>query len=158
MGVRKWVLICIIAIAMGVLVNYLYEKEVIHDNFRMTTEAKEEQAEGAFGEEGKVHEHTFVKTVWESATCEKSGYYTRVCGECGLEENVQEAPLAHETQAVVVQKGNCMEDTIIRQICKFCQQQIGQEVRYTESEQHELIEDNVDGVIITYCLRCGVVL
>lgn len=157
MGVRKWLIICVIAIAVGVLVNYLYEKEVIHDNFRMTTEAKEEQAEEALWEEVQEYEHAFVKTVWESATCEKSGYYTNVCKECGWEENVQEAPLSHETQEVVVQVGNCMEDTIIRQECKHCGQQIGEEIRYTEVEKHEFLEENVDGVVITCCMRCGVV-
>lgn len=160
MGVRKWLLICIIAIAVGVLVNFLYEEEILPDTIRMTTQAREGQVEQTQEEKSliQVHEHTFVKNVWESATCEKSGYYTKVCSECGLEENVQEAPLAHETEAVVVQEGNCMEDTIIRYVCKYCQQQIGQEIRYTEVEIHDPAESNVDGVIITYCLRCGVTL
>lgn len=168
MGVRKWLIICIIAIAVGVLVNYLYEEEIIHDNFRMTTEAKEMQVEVALREEVQIegvleeevqeHKHVFVKTVWEDATCEKSGYYANVCKECGLEENVQETPISHETEEIVVQVGNCMEDTIIHQVCKYCGQQIGEEFRYTESDKHEPIEENVDGTVIICCARCGVVL
>ncbi len=168
MGVRKWLIICIIAIVVGVLVNYLYEEEIIHDNFRMTTEAKEVQVEGAsreevqiestLEEEGQEHKHVFVKTVWEEATCEKSGYYTNVCKECGREENVQEPPISHETEDVVIQEGNCMEDTIIHQMCKHCKQQIGEEIRYTESDKHDLMEENIDGAVMICCARCGVVL
>lgn len=158
MGIRKWLIICIIAITVGILVNFLHDKGVIHDTFRMTSEARGVQAEEIQKEEIGVHEHAFVKTVWESATCEKSGYYTNVCSECGWEENVQEGPLNHETEAVVVREGNCMEDTVILHVCKICRQQIGQETRYTEVEKHEPVEEDVDGVTITYCLRCGITL
>ncbi len=156
MGVRKWLVIFVIAIAVAILVNLLREEETIHDGFCITTEAKEVQEE-MYKEEEKKHEHSFIKTVWEEATCEKSGYYTKVCEECGWEENVQEAPLMHEIQEIMVQKGNCMEDTIIRQECKYCKQQIGEEIRYTEVDVHELLEETVNGVIVTYCGRCGVV-
>lgn len=100
--------------------------------------------------------HDFKRSIWESATCLKGGYYNNTCKRCGLVECVTEAALPHEPEEVVVQEGNCMEDTIIRHICKNCGQQTESDTRYTP-QVHDWVQGIVDGAEITYCAMCGVV-
>ncbi len=100
--------------------------------------------------------HTYEKSVWESATCLKSGYYNNVCQVCGLVEMVTENPLPHDVEEVVVSEGNCMEDRVVRHICKSCGQQVGTDERISVSE-HEWSKETVDGNEVCVCKWCGVV-
>ena len=100
--------------------------------------------------------HAFTKSVWELPTCQKGGYYNNVCARCGLVECVTQEPLAHQTEDIIVQEGNCMEDTIIQHICKECGIQVRGETRYTPYDVHMWTTMEADGTEITYCERCGV--
>jgi len=99
--------------------------------------------------------HDFKRSIWESPTCLKGGYYNNTCERCGLVECVTEAALPHEPEDVLIQEGNCMEDTIIRHICRHCGQQTQKDTRYTPAI-HEWTKGVVDGTEITYCKLCGV--
>ena len=100
--------------------------------------------------------HDFVKSVWETATCLKNGYYNSVCKRCGRVEMTTESPLPHEVENIVVQEGNCMEDRVIRHICKMCGLQAEPDTRYTV-EEHSWTREAVDGMEVTVCQWCGVV-
>ncbi len=100
--------------------------------------------------------HVFEKEVWELPTCQKGGYYNNICTRCGLVECVSQNPLAHEVEDIVLQEGNCMEDTIIQHKCKTCGVQVQEDTRYTNYEVHSWTVEQVDGIEITYCEWCGV--
>ncbi len=107
--------------------------------------------------EEEVHEHEFEKSIWELPTCQKGGYYNNVCKICGLVECVSQEPLPHEQEDIVLQEGNCMEDKVIRHICKECGVQVQSDTRYTMYDEHQWGTDEVDGKLVEYCERCGVV-
>ena len=100
--------------------------------------------------------HDFNTSVWETATCLKGGYYNNTCRRCGLVESVTEAPLPHDVEDILIQEGNCMQDTVIRHICKSCGQQVESDTRYT-TEVHKWVCAVVDGREVFYCEWCGVV-
>jgi len=100
--------------------------------------------------------HDFYKSVWETPTCLKGGYYNKICNRCGLVESVAEAPLPHDVEDILIHEGNCMQDTIIRHICKSCGQQVEGDTRYTP-QIHKWVDSVVDGREVTYCDWCGVV-
>ena len=100
--------------------------------------------------------HDFVKSVWELPTCQKGGYYNDICSRCGLVVCVSQEPLPHETEDVVIQEGNCMEDTVIQHICRVCGMETLEETRYTLYDVHNWVTTMVDGAQITYCERCGI--
>lgn len=102
-------------------------------------------------------EHDFVKSVWESPTCQVGGYYNNTCKRCGIVECVTEDPLPHEVEDITMQEGNCMEDTIIRHICKNCGVQVESDTRYTPYNVHNWVTEVVDGSTVTCCTDCGVV-
>ena len=66
-----------------------------------------------------------------------------------------QAPLPHEVEDIVVQEGNCMEDTVIRHICKQCGVQVESDTRYTVYDAHSWVTERVDNMEVTYCERCG---
>lgn len=99
--------------------------------------------------------HDFRKSIWESATCLKGGYYNNICERCGLVECVSEAQLPHEPERITVQEGNCMEDTVIRHICRNCGQQTDADIRYTP-RIHEWCTLTDEEGEVTYCVRCGI--
>lgn len=103
------------------------------------------------------HVHEFEKAVWELPTCQKGGYYNNICKICGLVESVTQEPLSHEVTDIVIQEGNCMEDRVIRHICKNCEIQVESDTRYPVYDVHLWKSENVDGELIEYCERCGVV-
>lgn len=105
----------------------------------------------------EVHIHDFEKAVWELPTCEKGGYYNNICRICGLEESVSQEPLPHEVEDIVIQEGNCMEDRVIRHVCKICETQVQSDTRYPLYDEHKWGVEEVDGVMLEYCERCGVV-
>ena len=84
------------------------------------------------------------------------GYYNNICQKCGLVECVALEALSHEIEDVVVQEGNCMEDTVIRHVCTLCGQQIGSDTRYTPQD-HAWTKEVVDGKEVECCNLCGVV-
>ena len=100
--------------------------------------------------------HEFEASVWETATCLKSGYYNNVCRRCGLVESVTVEPLPHDVEDILIQEGNCMQDTVIRHICKSCGQQVESDTRYTP-EVHKWSSAVVDDREVFYCEWCGVV-
>ena len=100
--------------------------------------------------------HDFVKSVWELPTCQKGGYYNDVCSRCGLVVCVSQEPLAHETEDIILQEGNCMEDTVIQHRCRVCGMETMDETRYTLYDAHTWVAAMVDGEEITYCERCGI--
>lgn len=100
--------------------------------------------------------HDFVKSVWELPTCMKGGYYNNVCSRCGQVECVTQEPLPHEVEDILVQEGNCMEDTVIQHICKVCGMKVKEDTRYTLYDVHSWTSMEIDGEEITYCERCGV--
>ncbi len=100
--------------------------------------------------------HSFEKAVWEIPTCQKGGYYNNICTRCGLVECVSQNALAHEVEDIMIQEGNCMEDTVIRHKCKTCGVQVKEDTRYTNYEVHNWKQELVDGVEMTYCEWCGV--
>ncbi len=99
--------------------------------------------------------HAMKVAVWESATCLKNGFYNNICERCGLTESVTEAPLEHVVEDVVIREGNCMEDTIVRHMCKNCGQQVCGDTRYTP-QTHQWTETEVDGELLIFCQWCGV--
>lgn len=101
--------------------------------------------------------HDFTKSVWESPTCQMGGYYNNTCKRCGIVECVTEAPLPHEAEDIIVQEGNCMEDTIIRHVCKNCGVQVESDTRYTPYDLHTWVTEIIDGITISCCSNCGVV-
>ena len=103
-----------------------------------------------------VSGHDFHTSVWETATCLKGGYYNNVCERCGLVESVTEEPLPHDVEDILVQEGNCMQDTVIRHICKNCGQQVESDTRYTP-EVHKWVCAVIDDKEVFYCEWCGVV-
>ncbi|MBR4083507.1 MAG: hypothetical protein IKK33_04395 [Lachnospiraceae bacterium] len=105
----------------------------------------------------EVHIHDFEKAVWELPTCEKGGYYNNICKICGLEESVSQEPLPHEKEDILIQEGNCMEDRVIRHVCKNCGTQVESDTRYPLYDVHQWGVEEVDGVMLEYCERCGVV-
>lgn len=107
------------------------------------------------GEQEHVHE--FEKSVWELPTCQKGGYYNLVCKICGHVECVTQEPLAHEVEDIVIQEGNCMEDTIIRHKCKICEVQVKSDTRYTVYDKHDWIKVTLEEGEVEECSRCGVV-
>lgn len=107
--------------------------------------------------EESVHTHEFEKAIWELPTCQKGGYYNNICKICGLVEGVSQEPLPHETEDIVIQEGNCMEDRVIRHVCKFCGVQTESDTRYPLYDEHQWGTEEVDGVAVEYCERCGVV-
>lgn len=153
MGVRKGLAVCVIAIAVGIFFNYLHRQEMNPEGIEAKVTEKEDVSS-----EITEHEHSFVKTVWESATCQKRGYYNNVCSECGLVECVTEPMLDHVVENVVVQEGNCMEDTIIRHVCIYCGLQVKEDTRYTVTKAHDWVEESVDGKTVTCCVRCGITM
>ena len=102
------------------------------------------------------HVHEFKMSVWELPTCQKSGYYNNVCESCGVVECITQEPIPHEVEDIIIQEGNCMEDTVIRHICKMCEQQVKSDTRYTVYDKHLWVKEWVDGVEIEYCEWCGV--
>ncbi len=102
------------------------------------------------------HVHEFEISVWELPTCQKGGYYNNVCKECGLVEGVTQEPIPHEVEDIVIQEGNCMEDQVIRHICKMCEQPVKSDTRYTVYDNHSWKTEQVDGVEVEYCEWCGV--
>lgn len=105
----------------------------------------------------EVHIHDFEKAVWELPTCEKGGYYNNICKICGLVESVSQEPLPHEVEDNIIQEGNCMEDRVIQHVCKNCGTQVQSDTRYPLYDVHQWGVEEVDGVILEYCERCGVV-
>ena len=101
-------------------------------------------------------EHDFTKSIWELPTCQKGGYYNNVCKRCGLVECVTQNPLPHQVEDRIIQEGNCMEDTIIRHICKQCGLQVESDTRFTAYDAHSWVTESVDGGEVTYCEWCGV--
>lgn len=101
--------------------------------------------------------HDFEKSVWELPTCQKGGYYNNICKICGIVEGVSEEPLPHEVEDIVIQEGNCMEDRVIRHICKMCQTPVKSDTRYTVYEKHQWKKELIDGMEAEYCEWCGVV-
>lgn len=101
--------------------------------------------------------HDFVKSVWELPTCMKGGYYNNICNRCGQVECVTQTPLPHEVEDILIQEGNCMEDTVIQHICKLCGIKVKDDTRYTPYDVHAWITALVDGAELTYCERCGVI-
>lgn len=118
------------------------------------TEPIENKASEEF-EEAAVCVHDFKKSIWENPTCMNGGYYNNICQKCGHVECVTLEPLPHESEDIVVQQGNCMEDTVIRHTCKNCGQQVKSDTRFTE-QIHDWVTSIIDGEEITYCSRCGV--
>lgn len=104
-----------------------------------------------------AHIHEFEKAIWELPTCQKGGYYNNICKTCGVVEGVSVEPLPHETEDVVVQEGNCMEDRVIRHVCKICGVQTESDTRYPLYDEHLWGTEEVDGMMVEYCERCGVV-
>lgn len=102
------------------------------------------------------HVHEFEMSVWELPTCQKSGYYNNVCKTCGVVECITQEPIPHEVEDIVIQEGNCMEDTVIRHICKMCEQQVKSDTRYTVYDKHLWTKEWVDGVEVEFCEWCGV--
>lgn len=100
--------------------------------------------------------HDFIKSVWELPTCQKGGYYNNICSRCGLVECVTQEPLPHEAEDILLQEGNCMEDTVIQHVCKMCGTQIKSDTRYTPYDTHLWVTAMIEGAEITYCERCGV--
>lgn len=107
--------------------------------------------------EEEVHVHEFEKAVWELPTCQKGGYYNNICKTCGFEESVTQEPLPHQVKDVIIQEGNCMEDRVIRHICTECEIQVGSDTRYPLYDVHKWGTEEVDGKLVEYCERCGVV-
>ena len=101
--------------------------------------------------------HDFEKSIWELPTCKKGGYYNNICKRCGLVECVTQEPLPHQVEDITIQVGNCMEDTVIQHVCKECGIQVRDETRYTPYDVHAWQNEEIDGVSVTYCERCGVV-
>lgn len=85
------------------------------------------------------------------------GYYNKICSSCGLVECVSQKPIPHEAQEILVQEGNCMEDTIIRRICKMCGMQVESDIRYTPADGHRWERQILDGTETDYCIHCGIV-
>lgn len=106
----------------------------------------------------EVHVHDFKKSIWELPTCQKGGYYNNICQTCGFVECVTQNPLSHEPEDILIQEGNCMEDTVIRHVCKVCGFQVKSDTRYTEYEKHEWINEMVDGMEMQVCIRCGIAM
>ena len=100
--------------------------------------------------------HDFSTSVWETATCLKSGYYNNICRRCGLVESVTEEPLPHDVEDILIQEGNCMQDTVIKHICKSCGQQVQSDTRYTP-EIHKWCCTVIDNKEVVYCEWCGIV-
>ena len=100
--------------------------------------------------------HDFVKSVWESPTCQRGGYYNNTCQRCGLVECVTEDPLPHDVEDKTIQEGNCMQDTIIRHVCRQCGTQVASDTRYTVYDLHNWIVEVVDGGQVTCCADCGI--
>ena len=128
----------------------------------MSPEAEEEDAaqenaaqEDAAQEQACALGHDFHKSVWETATCLKGGYYNNICQRCGLVESVTEEPLPHDVENILIQEGNCMQDTVIRHICRSCGQQVESDTRYTP-QIHKWTAAVVDGSEMIYCEWCGV--
>ena len=107
--------------------------------------------------EEEEHVHEFEKAVWELPSCQKGGYYNNICKTCGFEESVTQEPLPHQVEDVIIQEGNCMEDRVIRHICTECETQIGSDTRYPLYDKHQWGTEEVDGELVEYCERCGVV-
>lgn len=99
--------------------------------------------------------HSMKVAVWESATCQKAGFYNNICERCGLTESVTEAALSHVVEDVLIREGNCMEDTVIRHLCKTCGEQVEPDTRYTP-QTHQWLEAEVDGEMVLYCEWCGI--
>lgn len=106
--------------------------------------------------EEEAHVHQFEKAVWELPTCEKGGYYNNVCKECGAVECITQEPIPHEVEDIVIQEGNCMEDRIIRHICKMCEQPVESDTRYTVYDKHSWTTEQIEGEELEYCAWCGV--
>lgn len=121
------------------------------------TGAPEENTKPQESTETKEHTHEFEKSVWELPTCQKGGYYNLVCKLCGHVECVTQEPLAHEVEDIVIQEGNCMEDTIIRHICKLCETQVKSDTRYTVYDKHDWNKVVLEEGEAEECSRCGVV-
>jgi len=102
------------------------------------------------------HVHEFEMSVWELPTCQKSGYYNNVCKSCGVVECITQEPIPHEVEDIVVQEGNCMEDRVIRHICKMCEHQVKSDTRYTVYDKHLWNKEWVNGIEVEYCEWCGV--
>lgn len=102
------------------------------------------------------HVHEFEMSVWELPTCQKGGYYNNVCKSCGVVECITQEPIPHEVEDIVVQEGNCMEDRVIRHICKLCEQQVKSDTRYTVYDKHLWNKEWVNGIEVEYCEWCGV--
>lgn len=100
--------------------------------------------------------HDFIKSVWELPTCMKGGYYNNVCKRCGLVECVTQEPLPHEAEDILIQEGNCMEDTVIQHVCKVCGVKVKNDTRYTLYDVHLWVNIEVDGETVNCCERCGV--
>ena len=99
--------------------------------------------------------HDMKMAVWESATCQKAGFYNNICERCGLTESVTVAALSHMVEDMLIQEGNCMEDTVVRHVCKTCGEQVKPDTRYTP-QIHQWAEIEVDEEMILYCEWCGI--
>lgn len=108
------------------------------------------------GQVCQVSGHDFMEGIWESPTCTKKGYYHNICQNCGLVESVTQEALPHETEDVVVQEGNCMNDTVIRYVCKTCGLQTEEETRFTP-DIHNWVKAILEDEEVTYCTWCGCV-
>ncbi len=125
------------------------EAGVIRESCEVCKKVLSEAAEPPLG-------HDFIKSVWELPTCQKGGYYNNICSRCGLVECVTQKPLPHGAEDILLQEGNCMEDTVIQHVCKMCGTQIKSDTRYTPYDTHLWVTAMIEGAEITYCERCGV--
>lgn len=157
-------LMCIAGIIWGVIWFSDLQRETAADRTMEVSEEIPSEETMQYAEEiidlqenGTEHIHDFVKSVWQTPTCSQGGYYNNICSSCGRLECVTQEPLPHEVEDILVQKGNCMEDTIIRHICKMCGLQVESDTRYTSDDGHSWVKETVDGIEVDCCINCGVV-
>lgn len=151
MGVKIWVGICVIAIVIGFGARFFW------GGIQENAVQQEGTAKPLLTEETQEHVHDYIRGVWESPTCQKSGYYNNICKECGVVECVMQEPISHESKEIVLQEGNCMSDTIIRHECTMCGMQTLPDTHYTENNLHNWLTEQIEGTEVTYCTWCGVV-